>query len=290
MKYTGTTYRPPWEADSLLLQVTVGCAHNKCTFCTMYRDTRFAVESLEQVESDLKEAAQFYTRGRRVFLVNGDAFVLPAKKLETIAKLIHKYLPQVEVISMYAAINNVKNKSDDQLKMLAQLGINDLWFGTETGHERTLAYMNKGFTLDDTYEQLDRINNAGIRHFDGIILGGAGHGKGIENAEANAKLVNTVKPAGIAITTMGAFGNSPLAKDVANGTFVPASEREILEEQIQLLELINVNTVYLGIHAINTVRFDLTLPQKKEEAIANVQKVLDAAGDKLDLVPMRNAI
>jgi len=292
MKYTGPIYRPPYEANSLLLQVTVGCAHNKCTYCTMYRDVKFAIESIEQIEKDLQEAKQLYGDVKRVFLVNGDAFVLSAGRLKPIAELIIKYFPDVEVITMYASINNIKGKSDEELRELRDLRINDLWVGLETGNEEALDYMNKGFTLKDSYEQLERLNKAGMRHIGIFIFGGAGRGKGIQNAIDTAKLINAAKPMAIATTTMGAFGDSQLAKDVESGKFVPATELEVLEEQKKLLELIEVeNMAYLGIHAINTVSFDALLPRDRDKAI----KVIDDAIEKLDdeflnSVPERHSI
>lgn len=291
MKYTGPTYRPPYEANSLLLQVTVGCAHNKCTFCTMYRDVRFSIESLEQIEKDLQEAKAFYGKVKRVFLVNGDAFVLPAKRLKPIAELIIKYLPDVEVISMYASINNIKDKTDEELAELKELRINDLWVGVESGDEETLNYMNKGFKLKDTYEQLERLNKAGINHIEILIFGGAGKGNGLKNAAANAKLINTTKPVGVAITTMGAFGDSQLADDVDAGKFVPATEREVLEEQKKFIELIEVDTTYLGIHALNSVAFDAQLPAERERSVNRVNNAIDRMSDAyLNSVPERHSI
>jgi radical SAM superfamily enzyme YgiQ (UPF0313 family) len=291
MKYTGTTYRPPYEADSLLLQVTVGCAHNRCTFCTMYQDVKFSMESLEQIEKDLQEAKLLFGNVYRVFLVNGDAFVLSANRLKSIAELIIKYFPDVKVITMYASINNIKSKTDEELEELRDLRINDLWVGTETGHEETLNYMNKGFSLKDSYKQLERLNKAGIRHIDILIFGGAGSGKGIENAIANAKLINASKPMGISTTTMGAFGDSKLAEDVERGKFVPATELEVLEEQKKLIELVEVDTAYLGIHAINTVSFDALLPRDRENAIKMVDNAIEKLDDGfLNSVPERHSI
>ena len=111
MHYTGNIYRPPFEARSLLLQVTTGCSHNRCSFCTMYRDTPFHMEPMEQIEQDLEEASLFYPNTRRVFLENGDPFVLPADRLAEIARLIHEKLPEVETIAMYASIKNIRGKS-----------------------------------------------------------------------------------------------------------------------------------------------------------------------------------
>ena len=257
----------------------------------MYADVKFSMESYEQIEKDLQEAKQLYGDVKRVFLVNGDAFVLSANHLKPIAKLIIKYFPGVNVITMYASINNIKSKTDEELKALRDLRINDLWVGTETGHEATLEYMNKGFGLKDSYEQLERLNNAGIRHIDILIFGGAGKGKGIQNALANAKLINASKPMGISITTMGTFGDSKLAKDVAIGKFVPATELEVLEEQKTFIERVEVDTAYLGIHGINTVTFDAQLPRDRKDAVKMVEDAIQRLDDDfLNSVPERHSI
>jgi radical SAM superfamily enzyme YgiQ (UPF0313 family) len=257
----------------------------------MYKDAKFSIENMAQIEKDLQEAKQIYGSVERVFLVNGDAFVLSANKLKTIANLIIKNFPMVKTITMYASINNIKSKSDAELKELAELRIGELWIGVETGHEATLRYMNKGFELKDSYEQLERLNTAGMSHIDIIMFGAAGKGKGIENAEATAKLMNHSKPIAVTNTTLGAFGNSQLAEDVKAGIFQVAEEFEVLQEQKRFIELIDVDTAYLGIHGINTVTFDAQLPRQKEQAI----KLIDDTINKLDSeylhsVPIRQAI
>ena len=131
-----------------LLQVTVGCAHGACGFCTMYGD-KFKIEALSQVEEDIKELRTLNPNIKRIFLVNGDAFVLSTNKLKTISDLIIKYIPEVEVITMYASINNVKAKSDEDLLKIKDMRINDLWMGVETGLDESLKYINKGHTLAD---------------------------------------------------------------------------------------------------------------------------------------------
>ncbi len=291
MNYTGPVYRPPYEANTLLLEVTVGCAHNKCTFCTMYRDVKFSIAKPVTIEQDLQEAQRLYPNVRRVFLVNGDAFVLSARRLKEIAKKIHVYLPEVEIITMYASVNNIMHKSDKELKELAKLGIGDLWVGVETGLGDALDYLNKGASLMDAEEQLNRLNKAGITFFYGFMFGAAGRGRGIENAEANARLINKVKPLGVVPTTLNANEGTPLAKDVSIGNFEMASEREVLEEQIKTIELIDISTYYMGIHAINSVSFDAKLPKDKKAAIDRIKYALNNKSDAfLDSVPERHAI
>ena len=291
MNYTGPVYRPPYEANTLLLEVTVGCAHNKCTFCTMYRDVRFSVAKADKIEQDLKEAKSLYPTVKRIFLVNGDAFVLSGNRLKDIANKIHLYLPQIEKISMYASINNIMHKSDKELAELANLGIADLWVGVETGLSDALDYLNKGASLADAEEQLERLNKAGITFFYGFMFGAAGKGRGVENAIANAKLINKVKPLGIVPTTLNANEGTKLAADIANGSFEMATEREVLEEQTKTIELIDVPTYYMGIHVINSVSFDAELPKDKHHAIERIRNVKNNTKEMvLDSVPLRHSI
>lgn len=291
MNYTGPVYRPPYEANTLLLEVTVGCAHNKCTFCTMYRDVQFSVAKTDQIEQDLQEAKSLYPTVKRIFLVNGDAFVLSGKRLKDIACKIHHYLPQVKKISMYASINNIMHKSDEELAELANSGIADLWVGVETGLGDALDYLNKGASLADAEEQLERLNKAGITFFYGFMFGAAGKGRGIENAIANAKLINKVKPVGIVPTTLNVNVGTKLAADVANGTFEMATEREVLEEQIKTIELVDVPTYYMGIHIINSVSFDAQLPKDKQLALDRVNyQIMNTKEEVLSSVPERHTI
>jgi len=173
MHYTGTVWRPPFEFRSLLLQVTTGCSHNGCSFCSMYRKTPFHVSPMEEVRSDLKEAALRFPETERVFLLSGDAFVLPAERLLEIAEEAHKALPKLKTISCYASVQNVKNKTVRELKALRAAGISEPNFGIETGLPSLLKDMNKGFTVEEAREQLGKLREAGMDFSANLILGGA---------------------------------------------------------------------------------------------------------------------
>ena len=147
MHYDGMTFRPPYEAGSLLLQVTRGCSHNACTFCSMYREVSFAISPLEEIVDDLAEAAWEFPGVSRVFLVNGDAFCLPADALLNIAEMIHEALPNVRSIGCYARIPNVSSKTDGELAALAAAGYDNINIGVESGLDDVLAFMNKCFTV-----------------------------------------------------------------------------------------------------------------------------------------------
>ena len=294
MHYTGPIFRPPVEAmlGTKLLQVTVGCAHNDCNFCTMYSSVKFTTEPMAQIEEDINELRATYKHIKRIFLVNGDAFVLSAKRLKEISDKIIEHIPEVEVITMYASITNITNKTDEELAMMKDLRITDLWMGTETGNEEALGLINKGHTLEEAYEQLQRLNKFGIRHDDGFMLGVAGHGKGIQNAIDTAKLINETKPSIIWFGTLGLFEGSKMYSDMQSGDFIPATELEILEEELKVLELIELDNVpFYGIHPTNASSVHGILPQDKDMMIAQIKDfIANADKDFLNSAKKRDSL
>ena len=285
MHYTGTIYRPPFEARSLLLQVTTGCSHNRCSFCTMYRNEPFRVEPLEQIEEDLAEARQYVPNVTRVFLENGDPFAL---SLEQIAVMIHAYLPRVETIAMYASIKNLIGKSDEELRRLRNLGINELNIGVESGLDEALAYMNKGYTSEQAKYELNRLKSAGIDYGANIILGCAGPERRHENAAATAALLNETKPYLIFTGTIHSDPGCPLYEDMQSGRFVESTFGEYLDEEEELLELLDLSDCYLfGLHPSNIVRMHGNLPEDKAAMLELVRKRREELANRLSERPVR---
>lgn len=265
MRYDGTTYRPPIEMDSVLLQVTVGCAHNKCTFCNMYHDVRFRREPLEQIEEDLQEARDIYPKPERVFLLNGDAFVLKAKQLEEIACKVKDYLPVCETITMYASIQNISSKTDEELQALRALGINDLYVGIESGSDDVIARIKKGWTIEEAKRQLQRLHNARIDHTTLLMLGVAGKGNGQENAKATAALLNETRPSLIWVGTLRALDGAEITEEIQAGTFAEATEVEHLQELKTLIEEIRLENVpFYAVHPTNAFPLMGRLPRDKD--------------------------
>ena len=288
MHYTGTIYRPPFEARSLLLQVTTGCSHNKCSFCTMYRDEPFRVEPLDQIEEDLAEARQYVPNITRVFLENGDPFALSADRLEQIAGMIHEYLPRVETIAMYASVKNVIGKSDEELRRLRNLGINELNIGVESGLDEALSYMNKGYTAAQAKYELNRLKSAGIDYGANIILGCAGPERRHENAAATAALLNETKPYLIFTGTIHSDPGCPLYEDMQSGRFVESTFGEYLDEEEELLELLDLMDCYLfGLHPSNIVTMQGNLPEDKAAMLELVRKRREELANRLDERPVR---
>ncbi len=283
MHYTGEVYRPPLEANTPLLEVTYGCSHNKCAFCIMYHQTPFGIAPLEEVEEDIVEISQYYPRPiERIYLLNGDPFVLSTGKLMEIANLIKKHIPEIKTITSYASFYNLKNKTKEQLKQLREAGYNELWFGVETGYNKVLARLNKNADLNDYYNGLDKMKYAGIEYHAIIMQGIAGRGNSIENAKATAKLLNYYPPKGVYPMSTDVQRGSELYEMRERGDFIETTNRENLTEQLELLKNLNLpdNVFYSSAHMVNLVNISGHL-KNKEKLIEKIQKALDNMDDSI---------
>ena len=268
MHYDGMTFRPPYEARSLLLQVTRGCSHNACTFCSMYRDVSFAISPLEEIVDDLAEAAWAYPHVSRAFLVNGDAFCLPADALLNIAEMIHEALPNVRSIGCYARIPNVTSKTDTELAALAAAGYDNINIGVESGLDDVLALMNKGFTVEEARLQFARLHAAGLPFNVNIINAAAGPQRIAEHAAANAALVNEAQPTLIFVSPLHVDPGTPLVGLIERGEFEECTLGQYLEEEIAFLEGLELDDcVFFGAHVSNPIPVNGLLPRDKDELL-----------------------
>ena len=275
MHYTGTIYRPPGEAKTLLLQVTVGCSHDHCTFCSMYKDVPFRIEPIEQIEEDLRELRSLRPNAERVYLVGGDPFVLSFDQLKIIALKIKEYLPCCETISMYARITNIKAKTTEELKVLRSLGINHLYIGIETGHDETLTQIHKGNTADEAVVQCKRLEEAGIAYHAIYLNGLAGHGNGIISAFETVKLFNKLKPKSIGITSLVLIPGTDLYEQKLKGEFVEATEFERIQEIKYFIEHLETNTKVLANHVSMATPIIGKIPEDRPKMLKVLQDALD---------------
>ena len=291
MHYDGMTFRPPYEAYSLLLQVTRGCSHNACTFCSMYRSVPFSVSPAEEIVEDLVEAARDYTYARRVFLVNGDAFCLSADELATIADMIHEALPYVESIGCYARIPNVAAKTGDELAMLATKGYADINIGVESGLDDVLAFMNKGYDVATAREQFARLHKAGLTFNVNIINAAAGPARIAEHAAANAALVNEARPTLIFVSPLHVDPGTPLERLVGQGRFEECTRGQYLEEEIAFLEGLTLDDcAFFGLHVSNPVPVQGMLGRDKDALLARLRKgMAEIPREVLDSHPAKGA-
>ena len=264
MHYDGLTYRPPYEANSILLQVSVGCSHNACTFCTMYRDVDYRPSPIEEVEQDVREAARLFPFSRRVFLVNGDPFTLPAQRLLQVADLIHEHLPQVETIGCYASICNIAKKTDDELAALARAGYSDVNVGLESGLDDVLSFMNKGYDLATAKAQLARLKTAGLPFNLNVIVAAAGPARAHEHALACAEVVNLAQPTLLFVSPLHVDPGSDLEGLVRDGAFEESTLGQYILEETELLENLDLaDCTFFGLHVSNPVPVLGHLPQDK---------------------------
>ncbi|MBM3299481.1 MAG: radical SAM protein, partial [Deltaproteobacteria bacterium] len=170
MRYVGTIYRPPSEAQSLIIQATIGCNHNKCTFCGSYRDKRFAIRSLEEIKEDLADA-RYMGPIERVFLADGDALCIPQNRLKAILEAVNEFIPSVERIGIYANAGNILKKTQEDLEVLRSLKLGIIYLGVETGDSELLARICKGATYEELVESAHRVKNAGIQLSVTVLLG-----------------------------------------------------------------------------------------------------------------------
>ncbi|MBP3867399.1 MAG: radical SAM protein [Eggerthellaceae bacterium] len=291
MHYRGRAFRPPFEEKSLLIEATLGCSRDKCAFCSLYHDTPFSPSPMEDIESDIRFIGRNRTLFKRVFLLGGDPFALPYNRLRRIGELVGEHIPQIESIGCYASIRNILAKTPEQLAELAKLGYAGLNIGLETGLDDVLAFMDKGNTLDEAREALGRLNDAGIPFTLNLVMGLAGAGRGIENALANAAIVNEAQPQLIIVTALNVWPGTKLADFVEAGDFTPPTLREIIEEEAAFLRATDCrDTFFFGMHELNPVRVNGSLPQDREFLAAELEAAIARFPEGQLAAPIRQLV
>ncbi len=282
MHYTGEVYRHPMEGYTPLLEVTIGCSHNKCSFCTMYRKTPFKMSPIEHIKEDLAELKSYGGKIERIYLVNADPFVLSTDKLITIGNLIHEYLPEIKTITCYASIKNIMNKSVDDLKKLRALGFNQLHIGLETAYDPALKMMNKGFTNKDAYEQLGKLKEANFEYDALLMLGVAGKNAGIKNTEATIKLLSTYKPYMVSIMPTSVTPGSELEAFCDSGEYEELTELDMLREEIEFLKALDVDDscYFFASHNFNLVPVS-GIMKEKDKMITHLENSINSISPKI---------
>ena len=278
MHYTGPVYRHPLEANTPILEITYGCSWNRCVFCNMYRTVKFGASPEEHITEDLKELAEIYPRNlRKIIVANGDPFALSTKRLLRVSELIRQYFPEISVISCQTSIRNITHKSREELNQLSDAKYNDIYIGLESGCDDVLKQLNKGYTRKDEYETLQKLKDADIEYI-ALLMGGAG-GKSFRESHITdtAELLNSYPPKMISIITTGIASGTELARMRDSGEFIQLTEREVIEDEISLIEKLDVpNSVYFyGHHQNNIARVSGHLKNKEELISKFKQKIKD---------------
>ncbi len=214
MNYEGNVIRPPSEADSIILQVTVGCSHNKCAFCATYRDELFRLKDERIIEEDLEFAARYCKRQKRVFLADGDVLSLPQRKLVEIFTRIKDRLPWVNRISLYGNAQNILRKSEQEIKQLKNLGLARVFMGLESGYDPTLLAINKGADSAKMIKAGRLIRAAGLFLSVTVLLGVAGRKNSEVHARATGQVISAMGPNQVGVLTLMLLPDTPLYEQV----------------------------------------------------------------------------
>lgn len=280
MHFTGRTWRPPYEASSFIIQATSGCTHNKCRFCSLYKNECFRLSPLNEWEEDLKELSFHQPTARRIFWTGANPFVMSYENLKIRALLVHDYLKEIQTMAMFSSIRDIKSKTIKQLRTLKNLGINGLSIGTESGDDYTLRLANKGYTAKDIIDQCRKLDEAGIEYYFVYMTGLAGKGNGYRNAVNSAKVFSKVNPRFISIDSLTLFEDTELFKMAKQGDFVPASEKERIEELQVFIKNLQLKVHLFANSVSNFYPTTAYLPRDKDFIISELQYILDTVSEE----------
>lgn len=283
MHYTGTIWRPPYEAYSLLIQVTAGCTHHSCKFCTLYEDLpfKFKLSPFSEVEQDLAEASKYYHKVPRIFFTGANPFVLNTEKLKELAKMVKKYYPKYETIGCFARITDITPKTVEELRGLRALGYDGITIGVETGDDEMLAFMNKGFQSKDTIEQCKKLETANISYNFFYLTGISGAGRAEIGAKETAKVFNQLHPKIIESSMLTIYKNSELYEEIQKGNWREESEIEKLIELKTLIENLKITTRIVTDGASNLIQVRGNLPKDKEKLMKHLQYQISNADESV---------
>jgi len=283
MHYEGYCIRPPSEAFSILLQVTLGCSHNKCTFCGSYKDKIFRIKDDKIILSDIKFASKYMKNQNKVFLMDGDALIIPQERLCWILDQINHNIPWTRRIGLYANAKSIKRKSLEDLIQLRDKRLGIVYLGVETGDDQILKAIRKGTTSKELIELGRRVKEAGIKLSVTVLLGIGGRDRSIEHARATGELLSQMDPDYVGALTLMLIPGTHLYDDYRKGIFQMPTQMELLLELREMIAHTHLTKgLFFSNHASNYLPIKARLPEGKEEAL----KLIDAAlAGKISLRP-----
>lgn len=274
MRYEGTLYRPPSEARSYILQATIGCSHNLCVYCDMYRDKSFRNRELKEVLEDVEVAAKAYPGVRKVFVADGDALVMDTPRWLTILRALSSGFPDLHRVSCYATARNVLGKSEAELRELKEAGLTLLYIGPESGDDVTLKRIVKGGTFQDHAGAARKAHAAGMKTSAIFLLGAGGSDRMEEHAHESARLITEMDPAYLSMLTMTVIPGTPLARMAEKGKFeLPPIHGLLWELRTMVDEARPTRALFRTNHASNYLPIEGRLPRDRERIV----EVIDSA-------------
>ncbi len=284
-EYEGVVIRPPSEADSLILQVTIGCSHNRCIFCPAYKQKRFRIRTLAEMERDIRGCLPACIDTRRIFLADGDALAVPFADLLSLFSLLRSSFPRLHRIGMYANAKNILGRSTEELRRLREAGLGILYLGIESGDNDLLDWMKKGVTAAEMAEAGQRVKDAGIKLSVTVLLGIGGADGSSEHARLTGTLLSAIDPDYVgALTTMVVRG-TPLYDLQQQNKFRLPSPFAILAELAEMLEHTNMTRgLFFANHASNYLPIRVRMPAERDKAVEMIRTFVQT-GDASQMKP-----
>jgi radical SAM superfamily enzyme YgiQ (UPF0313 family) len=273
MKYEGMIFRPPSEADSLILQVTVGCSYNRCTFCAAYQEKRFRIKRFEEIKEDIDEVRPY--RIRRVFLADGDALSIPQKELLQILSYLKARLKGLERVGIYANAKDILRKKVEELKALKDLGLGILYLGLESGDPEVLKRIKKNATVDQLILAGKRVKESGILLSVTVILGIGGVEGSQRHAAETGKVLTEMDPDYVGALSLMIVPGTPIAKEIETGDLVLPTPFGLIQElETMITHCQCTRCFFASNHASNYLPLRIQMPEQKEEALQRIREVL----------------
>ena len=276
MRYIGNIYRPPSEAYSLIVQMTVGCSHNRCAFCNMYREKHFYVRPVEDVLADLAECRRYYSKIGRLFLADGDAMMADTEDLLRVLSYVREAMPECERVACFASPKSIRRKTNEELRRLREANLQMVYVGLESGYDDVLRRMRKGCSAAQIVEAVQRVRAAGMAVSVTAISGLGGREQWQEHAEATALALSQMKPEYIGLLTLLVEPDTPVADWVCDGSLTLLSAQEVLAETYRILEHTDSEgSVFRMNHASNYLSLRGTLNRDREAMLAKLRSGMD---------------
>lgn len=276
MRYIGAVYRPPSEAESLIIQATLGCSHNRCAFCGSYLNKPFKIRKIQDIEEDLAESL-YMGPVRKIFLADGDALCIPQKRLLEVLKLVNHYHPEAERIGIYGNAKDVLRKSAEDLKQLQQSKLGIIYLGVETGSEALLKKIRKGSDYNQLVEAARKVKEADIDLSVTVLLGIGGVDGSVDHARATARILTDMDPDFVGALSVIPVPGTPLHEEFASGKFVLPDPFGLINElRIMIEESSFSNCIFRSNHASNYLPVKATLPGDKKTILSAIDNVLNS--------------
>jgi radical SAM superfamily enzyme YgiQ (UPF0313 family) len=275
MHYEGICIRPPSEAYSILLQATVGCSHNKCTFCGTYKDKRFRIKDDDVILNDILFASRYMRNQDRFFIMDGDALIIPFPRLMWILEMIKEHLPWVKRVGAYANTKGIKMKSEEELLKLKEMGLGILYMGVESGDNHTLEVVRKGADSQRMLAMGKKVMEAGIKLSVTVLLGIAGRERSLIHGRATGELLTVMDPDYVGALTLMVIPGTPLANEMAVGRFELPDNLALLRELREMIASTDLSRgLFFSNHASNYLPVKVRYPGGKQQALDQIDMAL----------------